>query len=558
MDSKQKPFFIFIAIITLQLVVMLYWANEKSNFFADELYSMCYASSYTGEGDKTPHATVGPEWTPKEWVNNGSLKKYMIVEEDEQIFRLPFFRAWKKLLTGKNYFGLLNIAESIAGYSFVSARPGIVLNMIIYIVAGIALVILMRKMKMNDRSQYLALAMFGFSSQGIGLVEFIRFYMLVIMYLLWQLILFYVVWNSDSFKKIIPAEFGILGLTYLSYRNSQLALIFFGAFSFCFAIALIMLKKWKPLISYVVMGLCGTAYVWVTTDYIKILLHPTDFLQSGNKAVTASLSIAAFSIDLTKANVLKCRKYFGAFFFENYFIVLMAIIALTMYSLWMRRRKKDETRLLCGLTECKIRLRNFKLSPESGFVCALLGAAVTYTLIIAMANLVTRRYFCIGFMLFYIAFWYILDRILTKCIRRELCSGWYIILTTAVALNALVPFKTREIPLAYIYEDDRSFISALEPYRNMDVVLAELNGMEINDCMNLMSENSYIYAVRLGDYSYDEEKFADEFVFWTRNDQDILPILNDLVERGYEVESLGKDHISQAYVCRINKRSANR
>lgn len=609
MDSKRKSFLIYIAIIALQLVVMLYWANEKSNFFIDELYSMGYASSYTGEGDTARYITVSPEWKFNEWVNNGLLKKHLVVEEKEQVFRLPFFKALQKMLTRRNYFGLLNIAESIAGYSFVSARPGIVLNMIIFIVAEIALIVFMRKMKMDVRSQYLALAMFGFSGHGIGLVVYIRFYVLVIMYLLWLLAIFYAVWNSNSFKKIIPAELGILGLTYLAYRNSELTLIFFGAFSFCFVIAMIISKKWKSFISYIVMGLCGVVYIWVKTNYIEILLHPANYPQTSpdpNKAVGASLMIAEFSMDLTKTNVLNCIKFLEDCYFGDYLVVLMVAVALTIYSLWIRRRKKDDelptapyitrpdtliamavwigllglsfymnkgviicvgivcilmSRSLYELTGYKIRLRNVKLSPESGFVCVLLGAAVIYTLVIAMANLVARRYFCIAFVLFCIAFWYILDRILNKCISRELVFGWYIILVASVALSALVPFKTRDVGITYIYEDDRSFKSAVEPYRDMDVVLVvyvdkntgRVYRGETYDCVNHMSENSNIYAVDLAEYLYDEVGFTDEFVLWGRNDQDISLMLNDLAEHGYEVESLGQNHISQAYVCSIKK-----
>lgn len=610
MDSKRKTFSIYIAIIAVQLVVMLYWANEKSNYFIDELYSMGYASSYTGEGDTAQYITVSPEWKFNEWVNNGLLKKHLIVEEKEQIFSLPFFSAVQKMLTGKNYFGLLNIAESIAGYSFVSARPGIVLNMIIFLFVEIALLVFMRKMKMDVRSQYLALAMFGFSGHGIGLVLYIRFYILVIMYLLWLLTIFYAVWNSNSFKEFIPAELGILALTYLAYKNSQLTLIFFGAFSFCFVIALIISKKWKPLISYIVMGLCGVVYILVKTNYIDILIHPTEYspkTSTGpNKAVTASLSIATHSIDLTKNNVLNSMKFFVDSYFGDYLVVLMAAIALTIYSLCIRRRKKNDelqtipnmtgldtliavavwigllglsfytdrgviicvgivcilmSRSIYELSGYKIRLRNFKLSSESRFVCVLLGTAIIYTLVIAMANLVSRRYFCIAFVLFSIVFWYILDRILTKCIRRGLAFGWYIILVAFVALSALVPFKTRDIGIADLYEDDRNFKSAVQPYRDMDVVLVvyvdksteRIYRGDTYDCVTLMSEDSNIYAVDLAEYLYDEARFTDEFVLWGPNDQDILPILDDLAEHGYVVDNLGQNHISQAYVCRINR-----
>lgn len=563
MNSKLNTLLFFIAMIALQMAVMLYWAHEKSNYCLDEFYSMGYASSYTGNATGFPTATTN--WKPNEWVNNTPFKKCLTVEENEQIIRLPFFEGLQKILAGRNYFGLLNIAESIAGYSFVSARPGIALNMIIFVIADIALVVFMRKIKIDLRTQYLALSMFCFSGLGIGLVEYIRFYAIVIMYLLWMLTLFYGVWNSNSLKKIILMELGILGLAYLSYKNSELVMIFFGAFSFCFVIALFISKKWKQLISYVVMGLCGVAYIGVTTDYIGILLHPTDYPLKKSKAVSASMNLATLSMDLIKKNLGKYMKYFGDSYFGNYFIVLMTVVVLAIYSLWrFRRKSRNELPIAPHKTKsdtlemmsCKFSLRNFKWSPETGFICVVFGTAVIYTFVMALADLAMERYVCIAFVLYSIIFWYVLDRILNKWLRKELILGWYIILTTAVILSALAPFKTRHVGIAYIYEDDRNLNEILGIYRDMNVVLAFVNGtgVEIYDCVNLMSEKAYIYAVELEDYVYNEEKFADEFLLWVRSDQDASPVLDDLANQGYECENLGKNHASQVYVCRIREK----
>jgi len=550
-------------IIAIQLVVVLYWANAKSNFFLDEFYSMGYASSYTGGSTGFP--TASDNWKPNEWVNNAPFKKCLTVEEDEQIIRLPFFKALKKMVTGKNYFGFLNIAESITGYSHISIRPAIALNMIFFVSAEIAFLLFMRKIEMDVRSQYLALAMFGFSGLGLGLVVFIRFYIIVIMYLLWMLILFYSIWNSNSFKKIIPMEIGILGLAYLAFKNSQLAMIFFGAFSFCFVIALLISKKWKPFISYMIMGLCGVAYIGMTTDYIGILLHPADYSEVKNKAVKASLNIATFSLDLIKENIERYMKLFGDSYFGNYFIVLSAAATLTAYSLWIFRRKREiklptvshktESDTL-EPAECKHNPRNFKCNPESGFICVILGTAVIYTLVMALADLTAERYLCIAFLLYCIVFWYVLDRALNKWLHKELISGWYIILAVVVILSSLVPFKTRDIGIAYIYEDDKDLNEILGPYRDMNVVLAFVNGtgVEIYDCINLMSEKAYLYAIELDNYVYDEEKFADEFLLWVRSDQDASPVLNNLTEQGYKCENLGENHASQVYACLIREK----
>lgn len=145
MNAEKRRYFIFAAIIMIQVVVMLYWANEKSNFYIDELYSMGYASNFTGRGDTERRISDGPEWQFNKWINNALFKEYLLVSEEEQIFQLSFTEAVQKMLTGRNYFGLLNIAESLVGYDFVSARPGIVLNILIFILTEIAFLLFMQK-----------------------------------------------------------------------------------------------------------------------------------------------------------------------------------------------------------------------------------------------------------------------------------------------------------------------------------------------------------------------------------------------------------------------------
>lgn len=603
MSCRRKTFLIYMVIILLQIIVILYWANEKSNFFIDELYSKGYASSFTGEGDTAQYITVSSEWKLNEWINNTSLKKYLVVSDEEQIFRLPFSEAVKKLLIGRNYFGLLNIAESMAGYSIVSMRPGILLNMFIFIIVELALLIFMRKIKMDVRSRYLALIMFGFSGYIISCVEYIRFYIIVIMYLIWLINLYYCVWSNNCFKKIIPAEIGILILTYLAYKNSELTLIFFGAISFCFTIALIITKKRKQFVSYVAVGICSSIYILAKTDYVNTLFHPAKYSAVNNAAVGASVRISKASLGVIKSNLYWLMELIEHSYFGHYLVILVAAISLTAYSLWMLSRKRDDSlqkklvtvrrdmmitmavwvgllvlfsyrsmgitvcvivicilfvRLVLELIGDRINLRKVRLSPESGFICVLLGTAAIYTLVATMADFKVWRYYCFAFVLIIIVFWYIWDRILTKFVPQEMVCGWYVILLASVSLSTFIPFRTRNIE--YIYEDDRNFKYAVEQYKEMDTILVVYENKayeifsrhETYDCIYQMSENSNIYVVYIEKYLYDEANFTNEFIFWGHKDMDLSAILDNLSEHGYEIESLGTNHVSQAYMCRMH------
>lgn len=555
MSAGKRTFFVFAAIIAVQVLVMLYWANEKSNFYIDELYSMGYASSFTGRGDTARRIADGPEWQYNEWIDNASFKKYLLVSEEEQLFQLSFPEAVQKMLTGRNYFGLLNIAESIAGYDIVSARPGIMLNILFFIAAEIALLLFMQKIKMDVRSQCLALAMFGFSAYIIGFVEYIRFYIVVTMYFMWLLNLLYCVWREDSLKKVVPAEIGVLALTYLSYKNSELTLIFFGAFSLCFVIALAVTRKWKQLISYTIMGVCSFIYILFTTEYVAVLMHPTEHPAAGRVAREASLSISKLSFGDLIERISWLKEKIGIYYFGRYSIILLTAAVLVVYSLWIHYRKRKEAQSTFESFNIRSPLQERKISQESGFLLVLLGTAVIYTLIAATAALQEQRYYCFTILLTAVIFWGALDRLLKK-VPPEMLRGWYVILTLAVTAIALIPFKTRYID--YIYEGDRDFKSALEPYRDSDtVLLVRLGGLGVPDahyyydCINLISENAEIYLVDMEAYSFGELDLVDEFVLWDRQSNDPADVLDALTAQGYEVERLGANHVSQAYICRI-------
>lgn len=558
MKDIRKKYWVYLFIFILQILNIIYWANVKTNFYIDELYSLGYASIFAGTGDTAQYITTSPEWQLNEWVDNSAFKKYLFVSNQEQIFRLSFPVAIHKLLAGSNYDGLLNIAESVAGCDNVSVWPSVMLNILFFAVAETALLTLMRKLKMETWSQYLALAMFGFSGYIISCVIYIRFYMLVIMYLLLILNLFFTVWRSNGLKCFVLAEMGIFALAYLSYKNSELTVPYFGAISLCFIIALLMAKKWKRLVSYTMICICGVAWFFFRTDYLHILFHATDYsVKNSNVAVKTSVRIAQASIWDIKSYVCWVAELFSDYYFGNYMIVLAAVIVLMAYSIWKcSYRKRDN---LNKRSSFKISICTVGLNQETGFACVLLGAALLYTIFTALAGFSTWRYYCFGFVTLIIVFWYMLDRIIKKPVLGEAKTGWYIILTVFVIASILTPFKTRNVQ--YVYEEDEELKNCIEQYKDMDTILVcsvdapdeFLLRHDVYDCVNQMSENSRIYAIDIAEYTYDSVDFPGMFVLWSHYRTDISGMMDDLTEYGYEIESLGTNHVSQVYVCRVNE-----
>lgn len=601
MIFKNRELYIYIVIVVVQVLAILYWAHVKTNYFVDELYSMGYASSFTGEGNTARYITTGPDFSFNEWINNSTYKKYLVVSDEEKVFNAPFYKVMKKFITGRNYFGFLNIAESIVGYSFVSSRPGILLNIIFFIIAEISLVSLMKKLNFDERMRYLSLAMFGFSCYVISAAEYIRFYMLVIMIMIMILNLLYRLWNSEKWKQIILTETGIMILSYFAYTNSELTIAYFGAVMASSIIAFFLTKKWRQLVSCIAVCLCGVGYILVMTNYIGILLHPDIYSTSTNMAVNASIQISKTPLDYIIFYISWVKKLFETYYFGSYLIIYLLAGAITICVIIVSEQTDNKhlhfdlnrirpvpimaiiiwTTLLivscihgqgyyiCVSVWClimflavgeafgyRIDINRIKVSSDTAFVLVIASAMSIYTIFDAMVGYRIWRYYCYGFVSGTIIVWYILDRLFKKPLFKKAEYPLYIILTVFIVINALIPFRSRNIE--YMYEDEVEFVKNIKNHQGLDVVMflnvdddGTIERHAVYDCINLMSEDSYIYCVDLGQYEYSLMDYPDEFMLWSNEERDLTVVLEELRQHGYDLRELGSDHCSEAYVCKL-------
>ncbi len=598
MRLKLKESGRYIIIILLQILVIVYWANIKTNYHVDELYSMGYASNFTGVGDKAQYITTSPEFSFNKWTDNSEFKKYLIVSEEEGVFGTTLTEFISRAITGRNYMALLNIAHSIAGYQQVSAVPGLVLNIIFYIITEIALISLMRKLKMDEYVILLAGSMFGFSGYMIGMAEYIRFYMLVIMFMLLMLNCFFKLWNADSWDRIIGYEIIIMLLEYLSFKDSEFAIPFFGAFMLCFMLALIATKKWKQTVSFGVICLCGILYVFVTQDLIQTLIDPVGNISEHGVYADASMNIRNVSITTLRGYFTWLNDLLETQYVSSHLLTYLLIAAITMLLIISVRKEADNLLnkrtkgirsitvimfviwcaifaasailkqgsfisiivltviALVGVGEAlglELPKRKLIISSETVFICVLVGETIIFTLFDALCRYEIWRYYCYGFVSISIIAWYFVDRALKvkelQSVKRKLA----VILTVFVVINALLPFDTRKIE--NMYEDEKAFVESVRENQNLDVVLISevedgtVSRHEMYDLVNMVPEDARIYAVDKCEYNFDDVDYPNSFILWSYIDRDLSTVLNDLKSHGYSVRELGEDHCSKAYVC---------
>ena len=610
--SKKIEVGIFAIIALLQVSACIYWAHAKQNYQIAEYYSFGYASTFTGKGDTGQYITVSPDWKFGEWIKNTEFKKYLVVSKEESVFSLPFFTSLKMLFTKRNYFWLLNMAESLYGSPSITNIPAIILNIVIFLLAELLLVKLMKKLGCDNRSALLCIGMFGATGYIIGFVNYVRFYILVTMILILIILLFHRIWTEKNIKKTLIPIFSVFILAYLSYKDSELTVAFFGGFCFFFLLGLLLTKQWKKIIPFIIMGLVGTTYVLIKTDL--------SFLLPGHAIPETNIATMIYKMktEFSPKTIVDCFYFlsdlFKAGYFSSYYLFIVLSVIVGIYALilsseentgifapYIHKKKSDDNKESEDSTTFSIKLRPITViltvfmlviwiinRSSSAGIASLIGFAITiiyifldsigkrpsikkiplgingqfmvvltcstlfYSLFYAAAGLWMSRYYCFGFIPFTIIFWYVIDRLIKHYAPTRAKMGIYIILTIYVVVCALIPVETRTVE--YLFEEDHALMRDIKEYRGLDVILVSsesyLTHSESYDCINIMSDNTRIYAVDMDSYNFDCINIPEkEFVLWGLIERDISEIMQDLEEHGYNIDLIGTTHCSKVYLC---------
>lgn len=591
--ENKKIFFIYCGIIVLQLFTYIYWANMRSNFYVDELYSKGYASRFLGTEDTANYITVSEEFKYDEWIDNSLLQKQVIVSEKESILNISALENIKSLILGRNYIWLLNLAESILGDGNISAIPGMVLNIVFLVIAEIVLICLFRRLNVSNRMTIMGLAMFGFSGFIIGIVEYIRFYALVTMLALVVVWLHYIIWTTDRVWKVIVCEIVSAVLAYLMLKNSEMTIPFMGGLIACFILGALFTKKWRMLISYMAMPLLALVYMLITPKFSSILFNLAEAPLISNIFRTTINSIGLFGSFL--ANHL-IQYYFG-----HMAIVVLWCLVIAAIIMYKKERKLDisidlnrvlvsvcgviivcalvsqgivhsmNDKLMIGLCLVAILgailyicfpwikkvipvLREKKNTPETQYIFILAGTFLIYSIFVMLTRMSNSSRYCFpAMMIFMIVFWYAIDQLIKK---MGYADSKFVnnVLVILVVLSCISPFFTRQIE--YIYADENALVTSLEEYQGVDAVLVgevdedgESSRHEVYDCVNLMSADANIYPIDNNSFTYSSGMFPDDFIMWSHYLRDIEGITSELRKDGYKVERLGETHVSSVYYC---------
>lgn len=533
---------IYFIIIMIQIVGILYWTNEKSNYYVDELYSLGYASSFTGVGDTARYIPLSDDWKFNNWTSNSDLKKYLTVSDDEKVTSLPFQMAVEKLLFSRSYFGWLNIAESLLGYTVITIRPGVVLNIMFLVITELVMVIFYSKMHIDKLIRYLSLGIFGLCGYVAGLAIYIRFYMYIVMLSMIMVLLHYFIWNNKSIRNIVLCELISAILAYLIYMNSELAIVYVGAMFVCFDIAFFICKKWKAFVSYSFMLFAGVVYLCKKTQWIDVLINTDNYSNDGILGMY-SQHFANATFQSIKQGFLSQVKLLQYYYFDHFYIFILWVILLFI--------------LLCAAVKNRFIFDKQKVYKDSGFIITLMIVLISYSSFIAMAGMSEGRYYCFGFATFAIIFWYLVDRLVKQINDDKARNMTCFFMMALVIMSCFAPFQTRNIE--YVYEQDRELSVVVNRYEELYTVIVPeiyddgtISNPEVYDCIIHLADDACIYPINYRDYSYNNADFKAEFLLWNMaSNKNVEEIISDLEDNGYSVEHIAENHVSSVYLCKL-------
>lgn len=538
-----KPkYAMYIAVILLQLIGVLYWANMKQNYYIDELFSYQFASNFTWGEDTALYLTMSDEWKEEEWISNAGLKKQLCISDAEAFSAQPLPTVLKLLSFKKTYHGLLNMAHIISHCHTLNKWPGIVLNLLFLLISDLLLIILFKRLRVRNLITCLALLMLGLSSYFLSLNLYIRFYLFSNMLALAMILLLHISYKAQRFVTILLAELGAFLCAFFSLLNAEYTLIFAVALFGLFFLFMLIRKEWLKVISFIPVGAGTFAYLLLKTKYIDMLFHLDRYMAS---AVNGSMEqeVAQRILMSSPWTVLEfLRNWLLKLFIDSLFGHLSLFIAWAVLLIAM----------IVWAFKTGPHFMNVWRSEDGPFVILLVCTTGIFFLFAGIAYVSTSRYMNFGMLTFLICFWICVDRMLGKMGLRSRRVFSYVLTLLAIACIT-APLITRNVD--FIYEEDRDFVETIAERNQTDTILicrdkSPIGQSESFDAVSQLDDQARLYITTSESVTRWSTPLPKEFLIWTINSRDLTSTINQLKTEGYSIESLGCDHISQVYYCK--------
>ena len=539
-----------------QVLVMLYWMRQKSNYFIDELFSMGYAHTYTFDWKHRGYINASDVWKEGQWIPNSLLKDQIEVSPEDSLLNKPLGTAVPMLLLRRTYHGILNILMSSFSPGAVGKVPGIVFNIIIFCLTQIVLFRICYDLTENHWVSLAVLTMYGYSLAAISFVMYIRFYCFVVLLFLLALRVHQLIRKTDRLPLAFAGTIVSLVLLFFAMKDSELVFVLGGSLIAAFMLDLILCHQFRKLLLYFLTIVpLSIVYLINKTPFIDILLHPSQYRNEKGPGGWMTMHLLDWTWQQKIELILKQNQWFIDLLYGNIIIAaaFFLIIAVLVLSLLIKRvRSKTGKEKEDGGEDRALLQRNEQdQGSPFGFYLVLFIVSTVYLIFGGLTGFVIVRYYSFLFPVITILLWagiYKMTEVL-GC-RKGILKLCGFLTIAAVVIGFFHPEH-----IEFIYPEDRELIASLQESDIQDAVVLcighEKTTHVIYDCVNLMEDDARIYPVREGETMIDPKQCPRRFLIWALSGRNIWKNTGDLLKNGCTISMYGKTHASDVYLVEL-------
>ena len=533
---KLRYKIVFVLILVLQAMYMFYWGTQKSGYYVDEFFTYDnthYISASTPERVKLYDADF---MEYGKWFDVSELKSTLTVERDESLLQDSLQDNIKAFLKWP-YMAVLNYVEAVFFDGQMNWWSALSINMICFLINQIIMYLIVRKLEYDEKTAFIAMALYGFSGMAISMFIYVRMYMWLTLFTSIFTFLHVLMWKEQCWWKNVSYEILAMGLLLILYKNSPLPVLYGVALIACFTIGLCVRKRWTQVGYYSVpIFVIGTAYAALKTDYIKIFSNPVQALTLKNTNISTqilltnmfSLNLREFISRLQDFVQMVYRFLFGHSFVFIFYVILLCLFVLFIFSGYKNKNIKEEIHNKCIKFEIII----------WGAIFIYMMASIIFRLnVIRYNSFIYPEISIVVVMLF---------AYLNRYVHKDKVFVW----ACCIALAGEI-FYTVSVPrIENLYREDREGVNTIQQYKGIDSVVIDYKWDDrvMYECLAYADEATKVMFVKYGDIEYSS--LEDTLLVW-QSINESEDILQELLDAGYTyITGIAQTHESRVYLCK--------
>lgn len=533
---------LFCIIVAIQVMVMIYWGNQKSNYYWDEFYTF-HNAAYLFQDTDEIGKHIDNYVRYGEWDSVNRLK--MLFAVSGNIDKIDV-RHILNVISVYPYAVMLNLVESLAFRGVMIKWAGIALNIGLFILVQFILFRLANGMFDNPIFAVLPVLLYGFSGMAVSMVVFVRNYMfltLMLMVITWSL---YKIWCEEKILKVLAYDVVIALCVVPSFKESPITAFYLIGLFGAVTIGWILDRQYRKLLSFSLPGVLVGGYILLfKTRYIREILmfasgKEIELTEADNYLIQRLFSINGEAINHRVRYAIDMVDWYllGDKLIMLCWLVLVFGLLIVL-GVFHRHNIEESRPCFCNL-DTKRMLFNWR-----GKYFHILWATVIFFFVLAvMFGLEEIRYYSFVFPEVALC---IVGVVVTssKNISNNSIVAKRVVLSSMCIFILMGSVATQKIPrIENVYSQDKGIKEHVRSTGLVNVV-QDRGNFVLQNAVEYALEEQKIYILNGCEYDYDS--LPEEFLLWTDHEDNWST--GKLIEADYKVELFDRTWVADVFRC---------